>query len=117
MPAIIPALEAAWSFLTDNIRTIAICIGIGAVCFLLGRCDGARDERARLEAAQARATIQATHAADEADQALRGASEARKQDIEGAIRNAVTEHPREAGESAGPGSSAVLDELRRRRPR
>lgn len=80
----------------------------------LAHCKGERDGRAELLAEQARAALDATNRADEADEALRNAAENRASDIEGAIRNAVEAHPEETNKAAGPASRAALDELRRR---
>lgn len=85
---------------------LGLVIGV-ALCWPVASCDGARKERARAEAAQAKATVQAERRATQADEAHREAADNRATALEGAIDNA----------SDGNAVSGVLDELRRRQRR
>lgn len=104
MPAFLlalPGIAKAWWK-----AALGLVIGM-ALCWPVASCDGARKERARAEAAQARATVEAERRAAQADEAHRNAADNRAKALEGAIDNA----------SDGNRTSAALDELRRRQSR
>lgn len=106
------AMSAAW-LKAKAVAILAIAAGVmllTGIAYIKGRGDG----RAALQAKIDAATITATNRADADEHGRRDAADNRADAIEGAIRNATAANPEEVNRPAGPATSGVLNELRRR---
>lgn len=108
---LIPIIGTIWTWW----KAALICIAVASLTFFVGRCEGDRAARIAINNAILKNTVQAERRASQDERVRQVAANNRAQAIEGALTNAVESHPEESNRTAGPASSAVLDELRRRR--
>lgn len=117
--ALASPVGAAWAAIPASIKKWGLIALAVIAVLLIGKCAYDRHERQMLSdhdnAMRAQAAsdeINAINSADQADRNIANADAAQQANVQGAITNAVANHPQDAGRSDGPATAAALRCLR-----